>query len=221
MLPFLASAFILPLAPVLPASRARASFTRVIKAVWMLGVGLALSSIGFGAITTFIVILFAQNGWKQACLAFTLLSAFFMLGRVFLGHLPDRTGGAKVALVCLITEAVGQACIWLAPSSVLAFAGAAMTGLGYSMVYPGLGVEAVRAASPDQHGVVMGAYTTFLDLALGVAGPALGLAASLAGIKLIYGVSAGAVLCTGAVAWHLARDQRENRAENRQDRFLQ
>ena len=221
VLPLLASAFILPLAAVRPVSKARASFTRVVRAVWVPGVGLAFSSIGFGAITTFIVILFAQNGWGQAWLAFTLLSVFFMLGRIFLGHLPDRMGGAKIALVCLIIEAAGQVCIWIAPSSVLAFVGAALTGLGYSLVYPGLGVEAVRAASPDQRGMAMGVYTAFLDLALGIAGPALGLVASLAGIKLIYGVSAVAVLCSGAVAWRLTRSQREKQAENRQDRFFQ
>lgn len=221
VLPLLASAFILPLAPVRPVSKARASFTRVVKAVWGPGIGLAFSSIGYGAITTFVVILFAQNGWEQAWLAFTLLSVFFMLGRIFFGHLPDRVGGAKIVLICLIIEAAGQACIWLAPSSMLAFIGAALTGLGYSLVYPGLGVEAVRAAPPDQRGVAMGAYTAFLDLALGIAGPALGLVASLAGIKLIYGVGTAAVLCSGVVAWHLVRNRRENQAENEQDRFLQ
>ena len=220
-LPLLASAFILPLAPVQTVSKEWASFTSVVKAVWVPGIGLAFSSIGFGAITTFVVILFAQNGWEQAWLAFTLLSSFFMLGRIFLGHLPDRMGGAKIALVCLVIEAAGQACIWLAPSSILAFVGAALTGLGYSLVYPGLGVEAVRAAPPEERGVVMGAYTAFLDLALGIAGPALGLVVSLAGIKMIYGVSTAAVICSGAVAWHLAQTQRENRAEKKQNRFLQ
>jgi hypothetical protein len=73
----------------------RPKFNSVIGAVWVPGLGLALSSVGFGAITTFIVLLFAQHGWGQAWLAFTLVSITFMTGRLIFGHLPDKIGGAK------------------------------------------------------------------------------------------------------------------------------
>ena len=81
----------------------------------MPGLGLAISGVGFGAITTFIVLLFAQNGWGQAWLALTLLCVAFILGRVFFGHLPDRKG-AKVVVVCVLIESAGLALIWLAPA---------------------------------------------------------------------------------------------------------
>jgi MFS family permease len=100
-----------------------------------------------------------------------------MAGRLIFGHLPDKIGGARVALVCVLIEAVGQALIWLAPSSTMALIGASVTGLGYSLVYPGFGVEAVRHAPPQSRGLAMGAYTAFLDLALGLANPMLGLVA--------------------------------------------
>jgi MFS family permease len=164
---------------------------------------LALSSVGFGAITTFIVLLFAQHRWGQAWLALTVLSVAFAAGRIVFGHLPDRVGGARVALVCVIIEATGQALIWLAPSSAPAFAGAALTGLGYSLVYPGFGVEAVRRAPPESRGLAMGAYTACLDLALGLASPALGLIASGAGLGAVFLASTLVVLCAAAVAMRL------------------
>jgi hypothetical protein len=34
-----------------------------------------------------------------------------MAGRMLCRHLPDRTGGTKIALVCVLIEAVGQALI--------------------------------------------------------------------------------------------------------------
>jgi len=38
----------------------------------------------------------------MACV--TALSVAFIAGRALFGHLPDRIGGAKVALVCLLTK---------------------------------------------------------------------------------------------------------------------
>jgi hypothetical protein len=63
---------------------------------------------------------------------------------------PDKTGGAGIALVCVLIEAAGQALIWLAPWSTLTFIGAALTGFGYPLVYPGFGAEAVRRAPPQR-----------------------------------------------------------------------
>jgi predicted MFS family arabinose efflux permease len=131
------------------------------------------------------------------------LSTAFIIGRVVFGHLPDRVGGARVALVCVLIEAAGQALIWLAPWSALALFGAALTGFGYSLVYPGFGVEAVRRAPPESRGLATGAYTAFLDLALGLANPALGLVASRAGLGAVFLVSALVVMCAAAIALRL------------------
>jgi hypothetical protein len=50
-------------------------------------------------------------------------------------------------------------------------------GLRYSLAYLGFGVETVRRAPPESRGLATGAYTAFLDLAFGLANPALGLVA--------------------------------------------
>jgi MFS family permease len=126
-----------------------------------------------------------------------------MAGRLIFGHLPDRIGGVRVAFVCVLIEAAGQALIWLAPWLTLALFGAAVTGFGYSLVYPGFGVEAVRNAPPESRGLAMGAFTAFLDLALGFANPALGLVASGAGLSGIYLVSTLVVLCAAIIAVRL------------------
>ena len=73
------------------------------------------------------------------------------------GHLADRFGGAKVALICAIIEAVGLASMWLSPWFRFALVGAALTGIGYSLVYPGFGVEAVRKVPVQSRGLAMGA----------------------------------------------------------------
>ena len=81
------------------------------------------------------------------------------------------------------------------------FWGAGVTGLGYSLVYPGFGLEAVRRAPTDSRGLAMGAYTAFLDLALGIANPALGLPRGLGGAGAsVFPVSALVVLCAAGIA---------------------
>ena len=105
---------------------------------------------------------------------FQRLRCSLVVARLLLGHIPDRLGGARVALVSVLIEA--GAClllIWLAPAQIFGVAGALLTGLGFALVYPGLGVEAVRRAPPEGRGVAMGAYTAFLDLALGFGSPSL------------------------------------------------
>jgi predicted MFS family arabinose efflux permease len=100
----------------------------------------------------------------------------------------------------VLIEAAGLALIWLAFSPLVAAVGAALTGFGYALVYPGLGVEAVRRAPPQSRGLVMGIYTVFLDVALGFGSPALGLIAAWAGLGSVFLASAVVVLCTAVVA---------------------
>ena len=193
-----------PMRRVAPTARIRPAFTKVIAAVWVPGLGLALSSIGFGAITAFVALLFAARGWT-VWPAFTAFAVSFILARVFFGHLADRVGGAKVALICVLIEAAGQALIWLAPWSAMALVGAALTGFGYSLVYPGFGVEAVRGAPPQSRGLAMGAYTAFLDVTLALASPALGLIAGAAGLGAVFLASTLSVLCAAPIAMRLLR----------------
>ena len=192
-----------PLPAVAPVQRARSSFTAVVGAVWVPGFGSALGSVGFGAVTTFVALLFAIRGWPNGWLAYTAYAVAFILARVFFSHLADAIGGAKVALVCALIEAVGQALIWLAVRPEMALAGAALTGFGFSLVYPGFGVEAVRRVPAQSRGLAMGAYTAFLDLAQGLASPALGLIATGGRLNVLFLASTATVLCAAPVAWWL------------------
>ena len=199
LLPLATLALVAPLPGVQPTAHVRTGLLKVIAAVWVPGVGAALSSVGFGAVTAFSALLFVSRGWP-AWPAFSTFALTFILTRMFLGHLADRFGGAKVALISVLVEAVGLGLIELAPGLTLALIGAALTGLGYSLVYPGLGVEAVRRVPADSRGLAMGAYTAFLDVALGFGTPALGLLASVAGLSAVFLASTVAALCAVPIA---------------------
>jgi MFS family permease len=190
IVPLATMALVLAVPAVKPAAVAkRPSFLTVAGAVWVPGIGAALSSVGFGAILAFGSLLFAQRGWSPVWLLFTAYAVALIVARLLFGHLPDRLGGARVALVSVLIEVAGLALIWLAASPVFAGIGAALTGIGYSLVYPALGVEAVRRAPPESRGLVMGLYTAFLDVALGFGTPALGIVAGWSGLGSVFLVS--------------------------------
>ena len=203
LLPLATLLFVAPMKSVAPLHRGRPALTRVLGTVWVPGLGAAFGSVGFGAILAFGSLLFAERGWSPVWLVFSTFAASLIVARVLCGHLPDRLGGARVALACALLEAAGLALIWLAPGRVSAAVGAALAGFGYSLVYPGLGIEAVRRAPPENRGLAMGAFTACLDLALGVAGPALGLVAGVAGLGAVFLAAGLAVLGAAAVAARL------------------
>ena len=195
-LPLVALLVLAPCRSVQAQVREKADVRAVLRAVAVPGLGVAFSSIGLGTVTTFAALHYAHQGWPTTWLAFTAMSAAFVIARAALGHLPDRFGGARVALACAIVEAAGQALMWLAPSSLIATVGAALTGFGYALVYPSLGVEAIRRAPAQSRGLASGAYTACLDVALGIGNPVFGGVASAAGLASVFGV--GALLVLGA-----------------------
>jgi MFS family permease len=203
LIPFLTVLLVAQLSTVPPQREARPPLKTVAAAVWLPGFGSALSSVGFGAIIAFGSLLAAQRGWNPVWLLFTAFAVSLVAARLLLGHVPDQLGGARVALACVLIEAAGLALIWAAPGQALAVAGAALAGFGYSLVYPGLGVEAVRRAPTQSRGLAMGAYTVFLDVALGFGSPTLGLIAGRFGLDTAFLISALIALGTAAVALRL------------------
>jgi hypothetical protein len=93
--------------------------------------------------------------------------------------------------------------IWQADGVVMAYAGAALTGFGYSLAFPSFGVEAVRRAPPQSRGVAMGAYVAFLDISLGSTGPAAGAIANATSVSTVYLAGAVTVAASALVATYL------------------
>ncbi|MGF6466138.1 MFS transporter [Paraburkholderia youngii] len=181
----------------------RSSLKAVMGVVWLPGLGAALASIGYCAILAFSSLVYTDMHWHPVWMAFTAFGLALILARTVAGHLPDRFGGAKVALVFVVIQAAGLILMWLARTSLVASAGAALAGFGYSLVYPGLGVEAVSATTPKNRGLAMGIYTAFLDVAMAIGSPTLGWVGGHFGLGAVFLVSASVVACTAGVAGRL------------------
>ncbi|WP_454668102.1 MFS transporter [Achromobacter kerstersii] len=205
LIPLAALALVLPQTGSPALNGVRTPFYRVVGMVLLPGLGLALTSVGFGVITAFVSLFFAQRGWDGAAWMFSAFGVGFILARVFFAGLPDKLGGARVALVCVVIEAVGQWLIWSGATPWWAYAGAFLTGAGYSLAFPAFGVEAVRRVPAASRGAAMGAYVAFLDVALGISGPAAGWLAALQGYGAVYAMGGACALAAVGVAWVLKR----------------
>ena len=185
-------------------------FHHVFGKVAPYGLGLALGSVGFGVLATFITLDFAHRHWTGAAFALTLFGLLFIFARLLFAHSINRVGGFQVATICLATESLGLLALWLTHSEALAFAGAALTGFGFSLVFPALGVEAVRHISPQDKGTALGAYGVFMDFSLMIIGPAAGAIIGGFGYPPIYLFAACSVLVAlGMTQWLAARERKK------------
>ncbi|VVD80867.1 MFS transporter [Pandoraea cepalis] len=185
-LPAIAFAIALRLPAAAPIGGNRLPFFRVVGLVWRPGLAMTLGSIGYAVIAAFITLYYASHGWSGAAFALTLYSACFIGIRIVLAHAVDRFGGRRVAMASLVFSAIGQFLLWGAVNPDMALVGAGLTGVGFSLVFPALGVEALRQVPPQNRGAALAAYSAFFDLALGLIGPMAGLVANYFGYASIF-----------------------------------
>ncbi len=164
----------------------RLSFLSVIGMVWKPGTAMALQTVGFVVIGTFISLFFYDNDWAHAGIAMSFFGGSFVLVRVFWGNLPDKLGGTRVALISLLIEISGQIVLWTASSGEMAWLGCALTGAGSSLVFPALGVEIIRRVPSQMHGTAMGCFSAFMDFSYLVTNPLAGMLAGAVGYASVF-----------------------------------
>ncbi|WP_416412914.1 MFS transporter [Pantoea sp. App145] len=195
--------------PVSVTAGVRIPFHRVVSRVWLFGLALGFGTIGFGVISTFITLYFASRDWSGAAFALTVFSLGFVIVRLGFGRYITRFGGLKVSLVSFVLECAGLLLIWQADSAWLVDLGAFLTGAGFSLIFPALGVEAVKRVQQQDQGSALGTYSAFLDLGLGLTGPVAGLLISHWGMQSVY--LAAALMVLGAFLITLRLQQQHGR----------
>lgn len=167
------------------------------------GFAIALASLGYAALATFIVLHLEARGIDHGATIFAAFAAMLVLTRLVFGHLPDRVGAAPVAIVATLGEAVGLALIAVAHSLPLALAGGLVMGASFSLLNPALMLIALGRVAPQARGAAMGTYTAFFDAGVGLGAPLAGLVAALAGYEAAFFFAAA--VCVAAALMVLAQ----------------
>lgn len=199
----LAVVLAIPRRPVTASKSKPMPFRAVLGRVAPYGLALGLASTGFGVIATFITLLYEAKGWEGAAFTLTLFSGAFIGARLLFPNGINRLGGLNVAMICFAVECVGLLLVGMAWLPWIAKTGAFLAGAGFSLVFPALGVVAVKAVPAQNQGSALATYTVFMDLSLGMTGPLAGLVMAWAGVSFIYLCAAGLVLLALWLAWWL------------------
>ena len=166
------------------------------------GMGLAIGGMGFGVLATFITLYFAHLHWPGAPLSLTIYGLSFVGTRLVFSGLIDRFGGFPVAVISFLIEAVGMALLGAVHTQPLAYVASAFTGVGFSLIFPALGVEAARAFPPSTRGAVLAVYCAFVDLSLFLTGPLAGAVIHNYGYPAVFrGISALICIAMAGAAW--------------------
>ncbi len=188
----------------------RLAFRTVLGKIWLHGLGLGFGTFGFGVIATFITLYYADKHWVGAAFTLTLFSIGFVGIRLIFGNMISHFGGLKVSLVSFVIEIVGLLLIWHGHDPITVQIGALLTGCGFSLIFPALGMEAVKQVPQQNQGTALGTYGAFLDLGLGLTGPIAGLIISRFGSPSIYLAAAGVVLLAIAVTLRMMSIQKHS-----------
>ena len=145
------------------------------------GMALALGGVGYSVLATFVTLFYISRHWNQngAALCLSAFGVAFIAARLLFIHAINRWGGFPVSIVCLSVESAGVLLMWAAGSPWMASAGAAVTGFGFSLVFPALGVEAVKRVPEHNRGTALGVFTGFSDVSFFLVGPIAGAVASV------------------------------------------
>ena len=196
-------AAIKPPVPVTPGEHL--PFRNVLGRVTPHGMGLALGGVGYSALATFVTLFYVSRHWNGAALCLTAFGIAFIAARLTFIRTIGTFGGFPVAKVCLVVESLGVLLLWLSTSSWMALFGAALTGFGYSLVFPALGVEAVERVPLENRGTALSVYTVFADVSFFMVGPLAGAVIGLFGYASVFLFALTCVIAALAIVLILAR----------------
>jgi MFS family permease len=184
-------------------------FTDVMFRVAPHGMGLALGGIGYSVLATFVTLFYASRHWDGAALCLTAFGVAFIAARLLFIQAINRAGGFPVAMACLTVESVGLLMMWQAHSPAVALTAAAITGFGVSLVFPALGVEAVKRVSLQNRGSALGVFTAFADVSFFLTGPIAGAVIGVFGYSSAFLFALISVLAALGIVVVLRQTQRD------------
>jgi len=160
----------------------------------VVGVGLLLSSYGYGGLTSFVALMAEARGIAPRGVFFTAFALTIMLSRPFLAPIVDRRGARRSIPLALVVVALGLA-LAAFPTSRAGMIGVGVVyGLGFSILGPSFTAWVAENAEVSRRGAAFGALLAAFDLGIGTGSLTLGGVVERWGFGAAFLISAGLAL---------------------------
>jgi len=163
------------------------------------GVMLFLGLIGYTGFLTFAALHAADVGISNTGTVFSVLAAVVIVLRLVGARLPDRLGPLTTTRISLSFSFIGLTTFyaWQEPTGV--YVGTALIAVGQTFLFPALFALVVDNAPDSERSHAISTQSMFFDLAFGLGGPLIGVAADLADDRAAGFLAAACVSAIGLI----------------------
>lgn len=166
---------------------------------------------GFSTVYAFLPMHASAAGLGTAAWFFPLMSGCTITSRLLLRRASDQFGRPRVLVPALVALALGNAVLALPPTVGSLVAGAAVLGVGNSMLYPTLVALVVDRTPESERGLAIGTLSGAWDLGVFIGSPLIALLVEALGYSAGFLASAGAA-SLGLLTFLVAERSRRRRA---------
>lgn len=156
------------------------------KEVWFQALLAVITTLGFGAILTFLVLFGKQKGLDHIFLFFLVNAIVSTLLRPFTGKWYDKKGPWSIIIVSAILGFLSFVMLSYATNNLYLIIAAILFGAGYGTVMPCLQTWAVQKVSAEKSGAANATFFSSFDVGVGVSAFVLGIVAKWVSLEMIF-----------------------------------
>ncbi|MFJ7685042.1 MFS transporter [Peribacillus butanolivorans] len=158
------------------------------KDVWFPALLTVITTLGFGAIITFLVLFGKQKGLDHIFLFFLINATVATLLRPFTGKWYDKKGPWSIIIISAVLGFLSLVMLSYATNDLHLIIAAILFGAGYGTVMPCLQTWTVQKVSEEKSGAANATFFSSFDVGVGVSAFVLGILAEWISLEMIFRV---------------------------------
>lgn len=158
------------------------------KDAWFPALLTVITTLGFGAIITFLVLFGKQKGLDHIFLFFLINATVSTLLRPFTGKWYDKKGPWSIIVVSALLGFLSLVVLSYTTNNLYLIIAAILFGAGYGTVMPCLQTWTVQKVSQEKSGAANATFLSSFDVGVGVSAFVLGILAEWISLEIIFRV---------------------------------
>ncbi|KQL19749.1 MFS transporter [Cytobacillus solani] len=171
------------------------------KSVWFPALLTVITTLGFGAIITFLVVFGEQQNLDNVFLFFLVNATVSTLLRPYTGKWYDRKGPWSIIIVSAILGFLSLVVLSFATNDFHLIIAAILFGAGYGTVMPCLQTLAVQNVSEEKSGAANATFFSSFDVGVGVSAFIFGILAEWISLEMIFRIASFSFLVVAVLVY--------------------